>query len=133
VARTETTDLLGTLDRSRNLIKEFRVIEGDFNTPVDREIFRGIKAGKEIVDNEDHSSNVRRRSGKAVFRQLGIRMEKRWFKISEAADHFAISRKTLYSLIARDRLPDGTILRIGRQIRINVEVMENAARKLEEK
>ncbi|MCK4431691.1 MAG: helix-turn-helix domain-containing protein [Candidatus Aminicenantes bacterium] len=47
--------------------------------------------------------------------------------IVEAADHFAISRKTLYSLIGRGRLPAGAILRLGRQLRINVAAIEAEA------
>ena len=50
-----------------------------------------------------------------------------WLTIVEAADHFAISRKTLYSLIGRGRLPAGAILRLGRQLRINVAAIEAEA------
>ena len=50
--------------------------------------------------------------------------QKKWLTVSEAADYFALSRKTLYSLAARDRLPKGSVLRLGRQLRINVKVIE---------
>ncbi len=48
-------------------------------------------------------------------------------KIPEAADHFSIRKKTLYSLAARGRLPKGAVLRLGRQIRINIEAIEAEA------
>jgi len=50
--------------------------------------------------------------------------QKKWLTVSEAADYFALSQKTLYSLVARDRLPEGSVLRLGRQIRINVKIIE---------
>jgi len=53
--------------------------------------------------------------------------ERRWLKISEAAAHFGLRKKSLYSLVARGRLPKGSVLRLGRQIRINVEVIEAEA------
>jgi len=53
--------------------------------------------------------------------------KRHWLTIAEAADHFAISRKTLYSLIGRDRLPAGSVLKIGRQIRINAVAIEEGA------
>lgn len=54
-------------------------------------------------------------------------MQKVWFSIAEAAEHFSLSRKTLYSLVARNRLPSKAVLRLGRQIRINVEAVEAEA------
>ncbi|MBA7614661.1 hypothetical protein ES703_21930 [subsurface metagenome] len=54
--------------------------------------------------------------------------KRKWLTIREAALYFNLkSPKTLYSLAARDRLPRGSVLRIGRQIRINIEVMEAEA------
>lgn len=50
--------------------------------------------------------------------------QKKWLTVSEAADYFSLSRKTLYALAARGRLPEGSVLRLGRQIRINVKVIE---------
>jgi hypothetical protein len=50
---------------------------------------------------------------------------RRWYSISAAAEYFGLkSPKTLYSLIGRDRLPKGAVLRIGRQIRLNVAAIE---------
>jgi len=54
--------------------------------------------------------------------------ERRWYSIREAAEYFNISVKTLYSLAARGRLPEGAILRIGRGIRIDVRAIEEAAK-----
>jgi len=53
---------------------------------------------------------------------------RRWFTIAEAADYFKVGRKTFYSLAARGRLPKGSVLRLGRQLRIDVQAVENAAR-----
>jgi hypothetical protein len=50
--------------------------------------------------------------------------ERRWYSVAEAAAHFQLMPKTLYSLIGRDRLPVGAILRIGRAIRIDVKAIE---------
>jgi len=47
-----------------------------------------------------------------------------WLTIAAASSHFAISKKTLYSLAARGRLPKGSVLRLGRQIRINAAAIE---------
>ena len=50
-----------------------------------------------------------------------------WRSISDAARYFGLkSPKTLYSLVARGRLPENAVLRIGRQIRISVEAIEAA-------
>jgi len=51
-------------------------------------------------------------------------MQKRWFSVSEAAEHFSINRKTLYSLIARKMIPEAAILKFGRVYRINVTAIE---------
>jgi excisionase family DNA binding protein len=52
---------------------------------------------------------------------------KRWLTIREAAAFFSIPPRTLYSLIGRGLLPAGGVLRLGRQIRINVEAIEASA------
>jgi len=50
---------------------------------------------------------------------------RKWLSVAQAADHyFSISRKTLYSLISRGMLPEGSVIRLGRQIRINVSAVE---------
>jgi hypothetical protein len=49
---------------------------------------------------------------------------RKWVDIKEAGSYFSISPKTLYSLAARKRLPEGAVLRIGRQIRIDIAVIE---------
>ena len=47
-----------------------------------------------------------------------------WLTIAQAADYFAIPKKSLYSLASRKLLPSGAVLRLGRQIRINPTVIE---------
>jgi len=49
---------------------------------------------------------------------------RRWYSIPEAAAYFSIKPKTLYSLAARRRLPERAILKLGRSIRLNIEVIE---------
>jgi hypothetical protein len=51
-------------------------------------------------------------------------MKRRWVSISEAATYFDIPAKTLYSLAARGLLPKGAILRLGRQLRVDIEAVE---------
>jgi len=50
--------------------------------------------------------------------------ERRWVSIGEASTYFGIKKKTLYSLAARGLLPPGSFIRLGRQLRINVEKIE---------
>jgi len=50
---------------------------------------------------------------------------RRWFSIAETAAYFGLkSPKTLYSLGARGRLPEGSVLRLGRQVRLNIALIE---------
>ncbi len=50
---------------------------------------------------------------------------RRWYSIPVAAEYFGMkSPKTLYSLAARGRLPEGSVLKIGRQIRLNIAAIE---------
>lgn len=49
---------------------------------------------------------------------------RRWLRVDEAADRLALSKKTLYSLAARGRLPDGSILKIGKAIRFDIIAIE---------
>jgi len=53
--------------------------------------------------------------------------DRRWYTIAEAAAHFGLARKTVYSLAARGRLPKGAVLRIGRQLRVDIAAIENGA------
>lgn len=52
--------------------------------------------------------------------------QKRWLRIGEAAKYFDINPKTLYSLIARHRLPPGSVIRLGKAIRIDIAAIEAA-------
>jgi len=54
--------------------------------------------------------------------------ERVWYSVEEATSFFGLkSAKTLYSLAARNRLPGGSVLRIGRQIRLNIPMIEAGA------
>jgi hypothetical protein len=53
--------------------------------------------------------------------------ERKWVSCREAGEFFGIPAKTFYSLVARGRLPAGSVLKIGRAIRINISVIEQAA------
>jgi hypothetical protein len=53
---------------------------------------------------------------------------RRWCSVRDASLYFDLkSPKTLYSLAARNRLPAGSVLRIGRQIRLDVAAIEASA------
>jgi excisionase family DNA binding protein len=54
---------------------------------------------------------------------------RRWLNIQEASQYFGIPAKSLYSLVARGRLPAGAVLRIGRAIRISAQIIEGTAGK----
>jgi len=51
-------------------------------------------------------------------------MEKRWFSVAEASAYFGYKTVTFYSLIARGLLPEGSVLRLGRGIRISIKKIE---------
>lgn len=51
-------------------------------------------------------------------------MNKKWFSVKEAAEYFNINPKTMYSLIGRGLLPGDAILRLGRQIRVDIKKIE---------
>jgi len=51
---------------------------------------------------------------------------RRWISVREAAAHFSLPVPTLYSLIGRQLIPSDAILRLGRQIRVDVEAIERA-------
>ena len=54
-------------------------------------------------------------------------MTKRWCSIREAAAYFSIPAGTLYSLNGRGRLPKGSVLRLGRALRFDIQAIENGA------
>jgi len=58
--------------------------------------------------------------------------DRRWFTVSAAAEYFDTKPKTLYSLAARGRLPDGAVLRLGRSIRLDIKKIEERGIKNEE-
>ncbi|MBN2241148.1 MAG: helix-turn-helix domain-containing protein [Acidobacteria bacterium] len=49
---------------------------------------------------------------------------RRWLTVRQAGELFQVSPKTLFSLIGRGRLPAEAVLRIGRQIRLDVAALE---------
>lgn len=49
---------------------------------------------------------------------------RRWLRVDEAADRLALPKKTLYSLAARGRLPEGSFMKIGRAIRFDILAIE---------
>jgi len=51
-------------------------------------------------------------------------MEKKWFTVAETAEYFSMKPKTLYSLIARKMIPNDAVLRLGRQIRLDIKKIE---------
>lgn len=53
--------------------------------------------------------------------------ESRWCSVREAAKHFSLPASTLYSLIGRGLVPSKAILKFGRAIRLDVEVIEGTA------
>lgn len=54
-------------------------------------------------------------------------MKKKWFSIAETAEYFGVRPKTIYSLCARGRLPEDSVLRLGRQLRLDIAAIEAAA------
>jgi hypothetical protein len=54
---------------------------------------------------------------------------RKWVAVDVAAEWFSIPQKTLYSLAARGRLPDGSIIKLGRAIRFNLAAIEDGLAK----
>jgi len=51
-------------------------------------------------------------------------MNKKWFTVKEAAEYFSIKKQTLYGLIGRGLVPGDAVLRLGRQIRLDIKKIE---------
>lgn len=49
---------------------------------------------------------------------------RRWLRVDDAAERLSLPKKTLYSLAARGRLPEGSIMKIGRAIRFDIVAIE---------
>jgi len=56
---------------------------------------------------------------------------RKWYNAKEAGEIFGIPSKTMLSLAARNRLPKGSVLRLGRQVRFFVKMIEAEGRKNE--
>jgi len=52
---------------------------------------------------------------------------KKWLSVVEAGQYFGLRPKTLYDLAGRGRLPEGSVLRIGRAVRLDVRRLEAEA------
>jgi hypothetical protein len=53
---------------------------------------------------------------------------KKWFSVREAAAYWDVKTSTLYALLGRrkDRLPKNSVITIGKQIRVDVEKIDQA-------
>ena len=51
-------------------------------------------------------------------------MEKKWFNVAEAAEYFSIPVKTIYSLASRGLIPGNAVIRLGRQLRVDLKKIE---------
>lgn len=54
--------------------------------------------------------------------------QRRWFTAAETAAYFRLPKKTLYSLAARGQLPEGSVIRLGRQLRFDIAAIERSAK-----
>jgi len=63
-------------------------------------------------------------------KRIKSQSQRRWFTAAETADYFGLSAKTLYSLVARGRLPEGAVLRLGRQLRFDITAIEQGSKLL---
>jgi hypothetical protein len=53
-------------------------------------------------------------------------MQKKWYSAEETSQYFGLnSRKTLYSLAARKLLPEGSVIKLGRQLRFSIEKIQS--------
>ncbi len=57
-------------------------------------------------------------------------MTKRWYSISEAAEYFSMKKSTLYSLVGRGLIRADAVLRLGRQIRLDIKKIEEKNEKI---
>lgn len=48
----------------------------------------------------------------------------KWLSARAAGEYFDLKPKTLLSLAARGRIPKDGVLRLGRQVRFNVQIIE---------
>ena len=50
---------------------------------------------------------------------------RRWYSARELGAALSIKPKTLFSLAARGRLPKGSVIRLGKQLRFDLAAIEN--------
>jgi hypothetical protein len=53
--------------------------------------------------------------------------ERKWFTGREAGEYFNKSYKTMLSLAARELLPKGSVIKLGRELRFDVIAIEKGA------
>jgi len=51
-------------------------------------------------------------------------MTKKWYSVREASQYFGLNLKTLYTLIGKGQIPDDAVLRLGRQLRVDLKKIE---------
>jgi len=51
-------------------------------------------------------------------------MTKKWYSVREASQYFDLNQKTLYTLIGKGQITADAVLRLGRQIRIDIKRIE---------
>jgi len=52
---------------------------------------------------------------------------RKWFSAREAGEYFAKPAKTMLSLAARKLLPEGSVIRLGRELRFDIAAIENGS------
>jgi len=53
--------------------------------------------------------------------------ERRWFSAAEASVYFSKPKKSFYSLAARNLLPAGSVIKLGRELRFDIAAIEAGA------
>jgi len=53
--------------------------------------------------------------------------ERRWYSAAEVGAYFSKPAKSFYSLAARNLLPEGSVIKLGRQVRFCIELIEAGA------
>jgi excisionase family DNA binding protein len=89
----------------------------------------GLSTVREIIANMFLDSINWRPTTVSKSRRSNLQ-QRRWFTIAEAGEYFQLPKGTLYSLANRGRLPDGAVLRLGRQLRIDIRAIEEERKNL---
>lgn len=54
-------------------------------------------------------------------------MGRRWFTAAELSAYFSKPKKSFYSLAARNLLPVGSVIKLGRELRFDIAAIEAGA------